>query len=72
MTRKCLRCGREKRIKCRGSVIYGCGLTVGNCSVGDDIMQVLIGGDIRPHVVDALQALVEQIKSTCVTETELF
>ncbi len=31
---------------------------------------VLIGGDIRPHVVDALQFLVEKIKSECVTEIE--
>ncbi|MCH1983825.1 molybdenum cofactor biosynthesis protein MoaE [Ruminococcus sp. OA3] len=47
-------------------------LNRGELSVGDDIMQVLIGGDIRPHVVDALQALVGQIKTKCVAETELF
>ncbi len=46
-------------------------LNEGRLSVGDDIMYVLIGGDIRPHVVDALQALVGKIKSTCVIETEL-
>ena len=39
--------------------------------VGDDIMYVLIGGDIRPYVVDALQYLVGRIKNECVTETEL-
>ena len=39
-------------------------------SLGDDIMYVLLGGDIRPHVVDALQYLVGRIKSECVTETE--
>lgn len=38
--------------------------------MGDDIMFVLIGGDIRPNVVDALQALVETIKNECVTEIE--
>ena len=32
----------------------------------------IIGGDIRPHVVDALQYLVGQIKQECVTEKELF
>ena len=37
---------------------------------GDDIMLVLIGGDIRPHVVDALQALVGTIKNECVSEVE--
>ena len=43
----------------------------GELSVGDDIMYVLVGGDIRPHVVDALQALVGKLKNDCVTETEL-
>ena len=45
-------------------------LNEGELSVGDDIMYVLIGGDIRPHVVDALQSLVGRIKSECVTEME--
>ena len=46
-------------------------LNEGELSVGDDIMYVLIGGDIRPHVVEALQYLVGRIKIECVTETEL-
>ena len=46
-------------------------LNSGHLEVGDDIMYVLIGGDIRPHVVDALQALVGKIKNQCVVETEL-
>ena len=45
-------------------------LNEGELSVGDDIMYVLIGGDIRPHVVDALQALVGEIKNHWVVETE--
>ena len=45
-------------------------LNEGELSVGDDIMYVLIGGDIRPHVVDALQSLVGTLKKECVTETE--
>ena len=45
-------------------------LNSGTLSLGDDIMYVLIGGDIRPHVVDALQFLVGKIKSECVTEIE--
>ena len=45
-------------------------LNEGTLRVGDDVMYVLIGGDIRPHVVDALQFLVGKIKSECVTETE--
>ncbi len=45
-------------------------LNEGQLEVGDDIMYVLIGGDIRPHVIEALQFLVEKIKTECVTETE--
>ncbi len=46
-------------------------LNEGELALGDDIMLVLIGGDIRPHVVDALQHLVGEIKTHCVTEREL-
>ncbi len=46
-------------------------LNEGELTVGDDIMFVLIGGDIRPHVVDALQALVGTLKNECVTEEEI-
>ena len=46
-------------------------LNEGTLEVGDDIMYVLIGGDIRPRVVDALQYLVGRIKNECVVETEL-
>lgn len=47
-------------------------LNEGTLSVGDDIMYVLIGGDIRPRVVDALQYLVGRVKNECVTETEKY
>ena len=46
-------------------------LNEGALSVGDDIMYVLIGGDIRPRVVDALQYLVGRVKNECVMEKEL-
>ena len=45
-------------------------LNEGELSVGDDIMLVLIGGDIRPRVIDALQQLVGTIKNECVSEIE--
>ena len=45
-------------------------LNEGELALGDDIMYVLIGGDIRPHVVDALQFLVGKLKNECVVETE--
>ena len=47
-------------------------LNEGQLRLGDDIMYVLIGGDIRPHVVDALQYLVGRIKNECVEETEIY
>lgn len=46
-------------------------LNEGTLRVGDDMMCVLVGGDIRPRTVDALQYLVGRIKSECVTETEI-
>ena len=47
-------------------------LNEGELAVGDDIMYVMIGGDIRPHVIEALQYLVGKIKSECVAEQELY
>lgn len=47
-------------------------LNEGELQVGDDIMYVLIGGDIRPHVVKGLQYLVGRIKNECVLEKELY
>ena len=45
-------------------------LNEGELELGDDIMYVLIGGDIRPNVIDALQFLVGKVKNECVTEIE--
>ena len=47
-------------------------LNEGQLEVGDNIMLVLVGGDIRPHVFDALQSLVGELKNHCVKEEELF
>ena len=47
-------------------------LNEGKLKVGDDIMYVLIGGDIRPHVTTALDYLVGKIKEECVTEKETY
>lgn len=43
----------------------------GHLEIGDDIMYVLVGGDIRDNVFDALKSLVKTIKTTVVAETEL-
>ena len=47
-------------------------LNEGELQMGDDIMYVLIGGDIRPRVVDALNYLVGRVKNECVVETEIY
>ena len=58
--------------KMDGIYYIGLWLNEGELAVGDDIMYVLIGGDIRPRVVDALQYLVSRVKNECVTETEIY
>ena len=47
-------------------------LNEGELKPGDDIMLVLVGGDIRPRVIDALQTLVGTIKNECVVEKEQY
>ena len=47
-------------------------LNRGQLQVGDDLMYVLVGGDIRPHVIAGLEYLVGRLKNECVTETEIF
>ncbi len=47
-------------------------LNEGELKPGDDIMLVLVGGDIRPRVIDALQTLVGTIKNECVVEKERY
>ena len=42
----------------------------GILKVGDDIMYVLVGGDIRPNVISALESLVGKLKTTCISEEE--
>jgi len=43
----------------------------GRLAVGDDIMRVLVAGDIRENTFGALQELVRLIKTQCVRESEL-
>lgn len=46
-------------------------LNEGVCNVGDSLMYVLIGADIRPNCIDALQKLVGNIKNNLVVEKEI-
>ena len=61
----------EDAYKLEGIYYIKVWLNEGVLDVGDDIMYVLIGGDIRPRVVDALQVLVGRVKNECVVEKEL-
>ena len=61
----------KKALKMKGIYYIKVWLNEGLLKVGDDIMLVLIGGDIRPRVVDCLQELVGEIKSKCVVEREI-
>ena len=47
-------------------------LNAGTIPVNQELMLVLVGGDIRPHVIDALQSLVGELKTACVKEQEIF
>lgn len=60
----------EETYKLKGIYYIKVWLNEGILDVGDDIMYVLIGGDIRPNVIDGLQFLVEKVKTECVIEIE--
>lgn len=44
----------------------------GERKLGDSLMLVLIGADMRPHAVEALDYLMGRIKGECVKETEVY
>jgi molybdopterin synthase catalytic subunit len=43
----------------------------GLLAIGDDIMSILVAGDIRDHVFAAMQRLVTLIKTEVVSESEM-
>ncbi len=47
-------------------------LNEGELEVGESLMYVLIGADIRPRCIDALQKLVGKIKNDLVIEKEIY
>ena len=47
-------------------------LNEGRLSVGDSLMYVLVGADIRPHCIEALEKLVGKIKDELVEEREIY
>ncbi len=67
-----LKAAVEEALTWEGIYIVRVWLNEGVCNVGDSLMYVLIGGDIRPRVIDALQKLVGKIKNELVVEKEIF
>lgn len=61
----------KKAYKMKGIYYIKVWLNKGKLKVGDDIMLVLVGGDIRPSVINCLQSLIGEIKTKCVIEKEL-
>lgn len=61
----------KKAYKMKGIYYIKVWLNKGKLKVGDDIMLVLVGGDIRPNVINCLQSLIGEIKTKCVIEKEL-
>jgi molybdopterin synthase catalytic subunit len=41
-------------------------------SIGDDVMQLVVAGDIRENVIDALTDTLNAIKTTVTAKTEFF
>jgi molybdopterin synthase catalytic subunit len=54
-----------------GVVAVDAWVNEGRLAVGDDIMKVVVAGDVRGNVIGALQRLVAIIKDDVVTEVEL-
>ena len=60
----------EQTYKMEGIYHVKVWLNEGRIKVGDDLMYVLVGGDIRPHVIAGLNFLVDKLKNECVFEQE--
>jgi molybdopterin synthase catalytic subunit len=41
-------------------------------NVGDDIMHLVVAGDVRENVIDVLSATLDEIKNTVTRKTEFF
>lgn len=62
----------EEALSLPGIIAIKVWLNEGILMVGSDIMQVLVCGDIRPRVIAALEKLVGDLKSKCITEKEIY
>ena len=62
----------EETYKMDGIYYIKTWLAEGQIQTGVEIRYVMIGGDIRPHIREALQYLVGRIKNECAEEVELY
>lgn len=62
----------EEALSWEGVYYVRAWLNKGRVKVGESLMYVLIGADIRPHAISALEKLVGHIKSDLVQEREIF
>ncbi len=62
----------EEALSLPGIIDIKVWLNEGVLKVGSDIMQVLVCGDIRPRVIAALEKLVGELKTKCITEKEIY
>ena len=67
-----VKAAEEETLKMPGVYYVRTWLNEGRCEVGDSLMYVMIGADIRPRCIDALQALVGKIKNELVVEKEIY
>ena len=63
---------REEALTYPGVYYVRAWLNEGELAVGDTLMVVLIGADIRPNCIDALQKFVGKIKNELVVEREVY
>lgn len=64
--------GIEETYKLSGVYYVKVWLNEGVLNIGDDIMFVMVGGDIRPRVIGALEFLIGFLKEECVAINEVF
>lgn len=54
-----------------GIVALEIGALQGSFSIGDDLLFVVLAGDVRENVFSVMRELIERIKTECVNKTEI-
>ncbi len=67
-----LRAAAAEALAMEGVYFVRVWLADGELAVGEDLMRVMIGGDVRPRTSAALERLIGRLKTECVVEEELF